>query len=94
MNEKPPNRPPIRSRRKSNERAKNKTTHAHHRNELDTGLPALAARRSRVRAAPHRGRNSSQSREKSIGLAQSLTIWSVPSSGTVWRGRVSGWSSP
>ena len=85
VHEKPAERAPVRSGRKRNESGKPQTRHRHQRDELDTGLAALAL---------HLGLSSSQSREKSIGLAQSLTIWSAPEIGTVWRGRVSGWRSP
>ena len=85
MHEEPAERPRVRRRRERNESAKHETREQHQCDELDSGLPALVR---------HRGRSSSQSRAKSIGLAQSFTIWSAPEMGTVWRGRVSGCSSP
>jgi hypothetical protein len=79
MHEKPADRAPIRGRRNRNQHSERETEEQHECDELDTGLTLLRGHRS-----------SSQSRAKSTGLAQSLTIWSTPEIGTVWRGPLSG----
>jgi hypothetical protein len=85
MSEEAAERAPVECRREREQRAECKARERHQRDELDGGLPTLG---------PQRGLQSSQSRAKSIGLTQSLTIWSAPESGTVCRGAVSGCRNP